>query len=244
MSIDPIVDELDRQRTEQMESYRFDFEAFFRDLKEQERLSPQPIQAPQASPSGKRVTSMGSLRDSAVSNLGARAAFCDDARTDLPTLSHTHHGRVRDSQGSQEGPMAIQKQEFYEGAALHQLARGGGIAGIRYDHPFFIVNDKLVLCLKYSTKGSSPWAFTFAPGEQVLMQDRAAGSDLVIGLICGADGIASLTYAAYQEIASPRKSSVHLSCYRRHGQRYAIAGPDGELDRKIAPSLWQHVTGD
>ena len=59
MSNDPIVDELDRQRAEQMESYNFDFEAFYRDLKEQERLSPQPIQAPQESPSGKRVASMG-----------------------------------------------------------------------------------------------------------------------------------------------------------------------------------------
>jgi len=42
-----------------MESYHFDFEAFYRDLKEQERLSPQPIHAPQTSPPGKRGTSMG-----------------------------------------------------------------------------------------------------------------------------------------------------------------------------------------
>lgn len=46
MSIDPIVEELDRLRAEQMENYHFDFEAFFRDLKEQEKRSPQPIQAP------------------------------------------------------------------------------------------------------------------------------------------------------------------------------------------------------
>lgn len=59
MSIDPIVGELDRQRAEQMESYHFDFEAFFRDLKGEERLSLQPIQAPPASPSGKRVASKG-----------------------------------------------------------------------------------------------------------------------------------------------------------------------------------------
>ncbi|HEY2291623.1 MAG TPA: hypothetical protein VGM86_13065 [Thermoanaerobaculia bacterium] len=50
MSIDPIVEELDRLRAEQMESYHFDFEAFYRDLKEQEKRSPQPIQAPQESP--------------------------------------------------------------------------------------------------------------------------------------------------------------------------------------------------
>ena len=57
MSIDPIVEELDRLRAEQMESYHFDFEAFFRDLKEQERLSQQPIQAPQESPVKDRVNS-------------------------------------------------------------------------------------------------------------------------------------------------------------------------------------------
>jgi hypothetical protein len=59
MSIDPIVEELDRLRAEQMESYHFDFEAFFRDLKEQERLSQQPIQAPQESPANERVSSAG-----------------------------------------------------------------------------------------------------------------------------------------------------------------------------------------
>ncbi|HYU33211.1 MAG TPA: hypothetical protein VEW48_13705 [Thermoanaerobaculia bacterium] len=57
MNNDPIVEELDRLRAEQMESYHFDFEAFYRDLKEQERLSPQPIQSPQESPSSERVSS-------------------------------------------------------------------------------------------------------------------------------------------------------------------------------------------
>jgi hypothetical protein len=57
MSIDPIVEELDRLRAEQMESYQFDFEAFYRDLKEQERLSPQPIQPPQESQGDERLTS-------------------------------------------------------------------------------------------------------------------------------------------------------------------------------------------
>ncbi len=59
MSVDPIVEELDRLRAEQMERYHFDFEAFYRDLKEQEKLSPQPIQAPRESPSSGRVSSAG-----------------------------------------------------------------------------------------------------------------------------------------------------------------------------------------
>ena len=59
MSIDPIVEELDRLRAEQMERYHFDFEAFYSDLKEQQRLSPQPVQAPQEVPANERVSSAG-----------------------------------------------------------------------------------------------------------------------------------------------------------------------------------------
>jgi len=57
MGRDPIVEELDQLRAEQMEYYEFDFEAFYRDLKEQERLSQQPILAPEESPSTERVDS-------------------------------------------------------------------------------------------------------------------------------------------------------------------------------------------
>jgi len=59
MSIDPIVEELDQMRAEQMERFNFDFEAFFRDLKEQEKLSPQPVQAPQKSRANERVSTAG-----------------------------------------------------------------------------------------------------------------------------------------------------------------------------------------
>jgi hypothetical protein len=51
MTNDPVVDELDRLRAEQMAKYNFDFEAFYRDLKEQEKLLPQAVQpAPEPPP--------------------------------------------------------------------------------------------------------------------------------------------------------------------------------------------------
>ena len=51
---DPIVDELDRLRAEKMAEFNFDFEAFYRDLKAQEKLSPEPIQPPPETPSRPR----------------------------------------------------------------------------------------------------------------------------------------------------------------------------------------------
>jgi hypothetical protein len=50
MITDPIVDELDRLRAEQMARFNFDFEAFYRDLKEQERQLPQALQPPPETP--------------------------------------------------------------------------------------------------------------------------------------------------------------------------------------------------
>ena len=137
--------------------------------------------------------------------------------------------------------MAIKKQEFYEGAALHLLARTGGITSIRYEAPFFRLNNQLLVYLKYSTRGRSPWGFTFMPDEQVLLQNRAPGSEIVIGLICGADGVAALTYDAYRRVAAHRTSALHIACYRQHGEHYEVNGPDGKLDRKVAPSNWQRI---
>jgi hypothetical protein len=137
--------------------------------------------------------------------------------------------------------MAIKKQEFYEGAALHQLARSGGITSIRYDHPLFLLNNQVLVLLKYSTKGRSPWGFTFTTDEQALLQKKAAEHKVVIGLVCGADGVATFTYDGYRSVATLRNTAVHIACYRKHGEHYEVNGPDGTLDGKVAPSNWHRI---
>jgi len=52
-------------------------------------------------------------------------------------------------------------------------------------------DNRISLYLKYSTKGRSPWGFTFTMDEQVLLQRKRSESKIVIGLICGADGVAA-----------------------------------------------------
>jgi hypothetical protein len=117
--------------------------------------------------------------------------------------------------------MAIKKQEFYEGAALHLVARATPIA-IRYEAPFFLFNDRLSVLLKYSTRGRSPWGFTFTPDEQIILQRRASRFKTAIGLICGGDGVAALSYESYLSVAAPRNAAVHIACYRQHGERYEV----------------------
>lgn len=137
--------------------------------------------------------------------------------------------------------MAIRKQEFYEGAALHQLARTGTIRCIEYRSPFFLINNQVLVLLKYSAKARSPWGFTFMPDEQSLLQRAALSSAVRIGLVCGSDGVAAVTYSDFLAVAEPRSSSVHIACYRSHRERYEVNGPLGTLVRKVAPSDWLKI---
>jgi hypothetical protein len=137
--------------------------------------------------------------------------------------------------------MAIKKQEFYEGAALHLLVRGGRVTNVRYRAPLFIINRRLCVLLKYSTKVRSPWGFTFTPAEQRLLRAVAAEFPTAIGLICASDGVVAINYDAYASIAPPRNGALHVACYRNHGEHYDVSGPEGWLERKIAPSRWQKL---
>jgi hypothetical protein len=137
--------------------------------------------------------------------------------------------------------MGIKKQEFYEGAALHILARGAGIVSVRYEAPFFVLDDRLLVYLKYCTRSRSPWGFTFMPDEQVLLQVTSRRRKIAIGLVCGADGVAGFGFDDYLRVASVRKSAVHVACYRKHGEHYEVNGPDGTLGEKVAPSDWRRI---
>lgn len=138
--------------------------------------------------------------------------------------------------------MGIQKQEFYEGAALHQLVRGSFGVRISYAAPFFVIDDRFQIHLKYSTAVRSPWGFSFLPDEQQLMRARAADLPLKIGLICGSDGIAALPYEKYQQAAALRDVAVWVSCARLHREHFEVRGPDVTLASKIAPSEWSALT--
>lgn len=137
--------------------------------------------------------------------------------------------------------MPIKKQEFYEGAALHLLARTGQLKSLDYEPPFFLVNNQLQILLKYSTRGRSPWGFTFTTDEQQILKNNSSKLKTIIGLICGADGIAAFCYEDYISVAAPRDSAIHIACYRGHHEHYEVNGPDGTLAAKVAPSDWQGI---
>jgi len=137
--------------------------------------------------------------------------------------------------------MTIKKQEFYEGAALYQLIRGSTATKVAHSPPLFIFDDRLQVHLKYSTNKRSPWGFTFTPDEQILLCERANRMPLVIGLVCGADGIAALPFEDYLGIAPVSSAALRVACYRLHREHFEVRGPDGPVSGKIAPSDWARL---
>jgi hypothetical protein len=137
--------------------------------------------------------------------------------------------------------MVIRKQDFYEGAALYSLIKAAGAAHVRYDAPFFVVDERVALYLKYSTKVRSPWGFTFSAEEHALLEQPRTCSRVTIALICGEDGIATLEIAAFKTIARNKGTASRIACFRRHGEHYGISGPDAELGGKVPPASWQRL---
>lgn len=137
--------------------------------------------------------------------------------------------------------MGLKRQEFYEGAALHLLVRGGYVRRVRYAPPFFLFNEKVAVLLKYCAKSRSPWNFTFTPNEQEQLEAEATECQTEIGLICGSDGVAVVSYEAFASLIFPTSAAVRIACYRVHGGHYDVSGPAGGLTRKISPSRWQKI---
>jgi len=141
--------------------------------------------------------------------------------------------------------MTIQKQEFYEGAALHQLIRGTNRPfEIVYSSPFFMIHNGPVIYLKYSTAKRSPWPFTFTTTESRSITLFAEEREVAIGLICGSDGVVALSITDYLEI-TPRPHellnsglSLRITCRRSHRSHYEVSGPASTLKRKIPLSDW------
>jgi len=135
----------------------------------------------------------------------------------------------------------IRKQDFYEGAALYLLACEGQIEQIRYQPPFFLLNGEVSVYLKYSTRGRSPWGFTFMPDEAITLKRKTAEAKVVIALVCGSDGVAALSYKELDGVAPFEDRPIRVACFRLFNEHYEIRGPKGIAKKKVPPSRWKRI---
>jgi hypothetical protein len=109
---------------------------------------------------------------------------------------------------------------------------------------FYILNDKLPILLKYSTKRTNPWSFSF--DTEVLVQVENLFSkyrQCLIIFICGADGIISLNHTEFTEIINIETNrSKRIGISRKLKEMYSVLGSDGTLKRKVSQkSLYDNL---
>jgi len=89
----------------------------------------------------------------------------------------------------------IEKQDFYWGAALIRVLDHPKCVSLSKNEYGYLVNSTQFIVLKYSTKSRTPWHFTFGGDEiQFLVDACDQFTSVVIGLICGGDGVCAITW--------------------------------------------------
>ena len=99
----------------------------------------------------------------------------------------------------------------------------------------YILNGKIGLYIKHSTKRMTPWRFSFATEHQEEIAEMKGKLDNVfLILVCNDDGIVCLSYEELKQILDENYAPTEwVSVSRNPRQMYTVKGSDGSLKFKI-----------
>jgi hypothetical protein len=99
----------------------------------------------------------------------------------------------------------------------------------------YVIDGKVGIYLKYSSKRMSPWRFSFAKEHQEEIEFLRSNCDRVyVVLVCNDDGIVCLSYAELKQLLDEEFGEMEwLSVSRRKREMYTVAGSNGTLGFKI-----------
>jgi hypothetical protein len=88
----------------------------------------------------------------------------------------------------------LDKSEYYHGAALVRLMEDKRCTALRkLGFLGYVANDYTFIFLKYTTKGRSPWGFTFDEEDiNRCLQMKEVHQRIILGLICDGDDICTV----------------------------------------------------
>ena len=134
----------------------------------------------------------------------------------------------------------IDKQEYYHGAAIVRLLDDSRFVTVKKHKLGYIVNDEVVVLVKYSTKNRTPWRFTCTLDEMVgietLLQRKVK---VVIALTCGGDGICAINASELLNVMGDNPGWIAVK--RNFNEQYGVSGQYGLLERKIAFQRWPAI---
>jgi hypothetical protein len=133
----------------------------------------------------------------------------------------------------------IREFEFYHGIVFARLlhATKAEISVQSFptsDNASYVINGKVGVYIKYSSKRLSPWRFSFQKRhqEEILEMKNKLGEVFVL-LVCNDDGVVGLNFSEIREILDEvHKEAEWIRIVRTRRQMYAVQGSDGKLEHK------------
>lgn len=137
----------------------------------------------------------------------------------------------------------IKEFEFYHGAVLSKLIHycPETISLCLYPSPSnasYILNNKIGIYIKHSTKRLTPWRFSFQKVHQdEILEMKSKLDSVFILLVCHDDGIVTLSFEELKLILDETHGEIEwISASRNPNKEYTVKGSDGGLDYKIGKS--------
>lgn len=133
----------------------------------------------------------------------------------------------------------IKEFQFYHGAALARLIHATQPVSVELyptkSNSSYIVNGRIGVFIKYSSKRMSPWRFSFHKDHQdEILEMRNKLDDVFLVLVCEDDGIATLSFEELKNVLNEiHEETEWISVSRKPKEKYTIKGSDGKLKFKI-----------
>lgn len=134
----------------------------------------------------------------------------------------------------------IREFEFFHGVIfskiLHSSQKQVSLKAFpTADNASYVLNNKVGIYIKYSTKRLSPWRFSFQKRHQdeILEMQNAIGETFLL-LVCNDDGVACLSFEELRQVLNASHEEVEwISVTRTKGKMYSVKGSDGKLEFKL-----------
>lgn len=137
----------------------------------------------------------------------------------------------------------IKEFEFYHGAVFARLIHFSNENISIKSFPTesnasYVINDKIGLYIKHSSKRMSPWRFSLQKVHQdEILQMKNSLTEVFLILVCGEDGIVTLSFSELKMVLNDVHGEVEwISASRNPRKEYTVKGSDGALGRKVGKS--------
>ncbi len=135
----------------------------------------------------------------------------------------------------------IDKLHYYHGAAIVSLLQENEDISVKKKGLWgYVINDQVFVFLKYTTKARTPWRFSFDQEDvDRCLRMLSEYNSLVLGLICGGDGVCALTWKEAQFLLNDKPGWISVK--RKHNESYGVAGSISKLKGKIPVERWVKI---